>query len=64
MSNNVSKSFSSMEGVPDDYWAKEEYWKVHKCCWVCNKENGRIIEGKFCSEECQKINAAKYSGRE
>jgi len=53
-----------MEGVPDDYWAKEEYWKVHKCCWVCNKENGRIIEGKFCSEECQKINAAKYSGRE
>lgn len=45
--------FSGSMGDNDKFWELSEYFKKYQCCWMCNKKNGRIIDGKYCSEECK-----------
>jgi hypothetical protein len=53
MGYGPSNPSASMTGTPEDFWDKMKYLEEHKCCWRCNKENSRIIDGKYCSEECK-----------
>lgn len=57
---SVSHFGGSLGGNVD----KDAWDKIFKkdACWVCSKFPGKVIDNKYCSEECKKESDKKEKG--